>query len=565
MIVGSLIVALLGVVAVIKRQQRQDLLVEAETKARILLDRNLATHHYFNQRLKPELFRLTDGKRPAEYFDPVWMSSTYAIREIDREFQRINGGGYYYKESAINARTPANEADPVEQEFIEALNRDPKLESRSGIRTIDGKRYFYYLRRGEVMEEGCLRCHSEPARAPVGLVKYYGEERSFHRTMGETISVISIRVPLATALGNANRMTWQLSLLILLILVLVFAVQYWISSRIIMVPLAAIRQKALAIASNDEQVGELIPAAESQELDEVVSAFNAMSIKLRQGMESLEERVHSRTDELQVANVRLTQEVAERQAAEKRVWQLNADLEERVRRRTATLGRVYRELESFNYSVSHDLRGSMQRIEGYGRAILEDCRQELGEKGGHYLDRLFFSLGHMDRVLASMAALSEISGAEIHRQEVDISIMAREILGELQQLPGERQIAISVADGMTAVGDRRLLRMALAALLENARKSIATVPHPSITVAQVSSDKGSIYEVRDNGAGFTEKSMERLFDPISSSASPLEPFGGATLAVARRIISLHGGSITARSLPGQETIFSFTLGEGVGE
>ena len=138
---------LASVIAVVYAHQllHRQALVEAEEKARLILDRNLATHAYYSHMLKPALFELTEPLVTQDYFDPTWMSSTYAVREIDRYFQEVSPADYYYKEAAINARTPANEADAYERAFIEELNLNPDLEVRSEVRVLDGEPYYLSL------------------------------------------------------------------------------------------------------------------------------------------------------------------------------------------------------------------------------------------------------------------------------------------------------------------------------------------------------------------------------------------------------------------------------------
>ena len=114
----------------------------------MILDRNLAIHTYFAHQLKPKVFEVTDKVMPGGYFDPVWMSSTYAIREIDKYFKALAGGDYYYKECAINARSPQNEADEYEKKFILAMNADRGLQRRQAIRVFNGKPFLVVLQRG---------------------------------------------------------------------------------------------------------------------------------------------------------------------------------------------------------------------------------------------------------------------------------------------------------------------------------------------------------------------------------------------------------------------------------
>lgn len=203
--VAFLVAAVIMVVAVNQAMRRQAI-VEAESKARIILDRNFATHRYFSETLKPSIFKWAEPILTKDHFDPTWMSSTYAIREIEKYFKQLNSSGYYFRDVAINARSPENEADSYERAFLKAVNDDETLESRSAIRMIAGKPYFDVLRRAEVLQTSCLRCHSVPEAAPTGLVDIYGPERSFHRNLGETVSAVSLRIPLSEVYLAADRM-----------------------------------------------------------------------------------------------------------------------------------------------------------------------------------------------------------------------------------------------------------------------------------------------------------------------------------------------------------------------
>ena len=271
----------------LNHQMKHQALIEAESKARILLDRNLATHTYFTHNLKPALFGLTDSIRDDAYFELVWMSSTYAVRKIEQYFKSLNPAGYYYKECAINARSPENEADQREKAFLEELNADPELMKRSDIQTMNGGPHFVVLQRGEVMEETCLRCHSTPQEAPGGLVGRYGPHRSFGRKEGDVISAVSIRVPLSEAYREANKLSVRLSAYFVALLISLFGVLYWRSNRLIFRPLSAIREKALLISSHEERLGETIPLPEGSELKELAMAFNAMSGDLRRRVDQL--------------------------------------------------------------------------------------------------------------------------------------------------------------------------------------------------------------------------------------------------------------------------------------
>jgi PAS domain S-box-containing protein len=295
-----LIAAVITVVAVNQAMRRQAM-IEAESKARIILDRNFATHTYFSQNLKPRLFEWGKPILTKDYFDPTWMSSTYAVREIEKYFKSFNPADYYFRDAAINARSPENEADAFENTFVKEINADKTLEAKSSIRTINGKPYLVVLRRGEVMEESCLRCHSNSGVAPTGLVAIYGPERSFHRKLGETISAVSLRIPLSEAYKAADAFSWRLSSILLLVLAALFLSQYTLYRRFLLRPLAALKVKAGLIASSTSHLGDQIPLPFGRELNGLTRAFNTMSATLRHDRDHLEETVAQRTQDLKVA------------------------------------------------------------------------------------------------------------------------------------------------------------------------------------------------------------------------------------------------------------------------
>lgn len=300
------ILASVVVIFLVREAMRKQALVEAQAKAMILLDRNMATHDYFTNKLKPAVFALSEKYRSADHFDPTWMSSTYANRSIDQYFSERNRARYYFKTCAINARTPSNEADPYERAFIQELNANPSLQVRSDIMRISGQPFFIVLRRGETMLAGCLMCHSTPECAPKGLVAIYGPKRSFDRSLGEVISAVSIRIPLTEAYAEADRFTWGLSGLLIFVLFAIYLAQLFLNRVLILKPLQIIQEKAGLIAEDDTHLGEKIELATSREFQDVACAFNTMSENLRHQKDHLEEKVQDRTRELTeaLANVK---------------------------------------------------------------------------------------------------------------------------------------------------------------------------------------------------------------------------------------------------------------------
>ena len=284
--------------------QKQYALTVAEKKSLILLQHNLAIHSYFNNQLKPKIFALTDGIRDKEFFDPAWMSSTYAVREIEKIYDKDSGYRYYYKEAAINARSPQNEADDFERDFIQRLNKDPNLQKLSGVKSFAGKPYFYTLMRGERLEKGCMRCHSTHDKAPGDLVQAYGMTRSFNRSDGDVVSAVSIHIPLSEAYGDADRLSMKLSVALLSILFVVFVIQNRLISRLLFVPLKNIRSQAESISNDIENLGVAIPEIYSQEMNEIAGSFNTMSYRLKTVVDDLDRTVKVRTADLTESETR---------------------------------------------------------------------------------------------------------------------------------------------------------------------------------------------------------------------------------------------------------------------
>ncbi|MBU0730758.1 MAG: DUF3365 domain-containing protein [Proteobacteria bacterium] len=289
------------IILLVNYHMRHQALIEAESKAMIILNHNLAIHSFYSHELKPKLFEFSDPFRPAEYFEPAWMSSTYAIRQITKLFEPISTEEYYYKECAINARSPLNEADAFEKAFISELNSKPELTNQTSIRIIDEVPFFVVLRRGESMEQSCLRCHTTPDQAPADLVKYYGPERSFNRELDEVVSAVSIRIPLDRAYANANKITIQLGAILLGVLFLLYFLIIQINKKQIIKPILRIKDKALKIANKETPLGEEIPLPDGKELQEMTTAFNTMSKELRRNMDQLEGKVAERTKALRQA------------------------------------------------------------------------------------------------------------------------------------------------------------------------------------------------------------------------------------------------------------------------
>ncbi len=237
-------------------------------------------------------------------------------------------------------------------------------------------------------------------------------------------------------------------------------------------------------------------------------------------------------------------------------------LERRVRERTAELEAANRELESFAYSVSHDLRAPLRAIDGFVRAVLEDHGARLPPEGQAHLERVRHAAQRMGRLIDDLLMLSRVTRREMVRRPVDLSALAREVASELAEREPGRRMTVRIAPGMRAEGDPSLLRLLLENLLGNAWKYTRPCPDAVIEVGceQGPGGGGMVYFVRDNGVGFDMRYAERLFAPFQRLHRDDEFEGtGVGLATVQRIVHRHGGRVWAEAEPGRGAIFRFTL------
>lgn len=236
-------------------------------------------------------------------------------------------------------------------------------------------------------------------------------------------------------------------------------------------------------------------------------------------------------------------------------------LEEDVPRRTAEFEAMTRELEAFNYSVSHDLRAPLRAIDGFSAVVARHHAERLDESGQEMLGRVRSGVAKLNQLIDAMLVLSRLSRQDLRRQRVDLSEIAREIVGELRERDPKRRVKVLVADGLSAVGDRELLRVVLENLLGNAWRFTANTADARIEFRGEKENGCQQFVVRDNGAGFEMAYADRLFVPFQRLHREDEfPGVGAGLAIVQRIIHRHGGNIHGEGHPGSGAVFHFDLG-----
>ncbi|MDQ2951415.1 MAG: ATP-binding protein, partial [Chloroflexota bacterium] len=235
-------------------------------------------------------------------------------------------------------------------------------------------------------------------------------------------------------------------------------------------------------------------------------------------------------------------------------------LEHRVEQRTAELAAVNKELESFAYAVSHDLRAPLRTVEGFTKSILEDTESTLSVGSRHDFDRVQAAATKMGQLIDDLLVLSRLTRQDINRQRVDLSSLARELVSDLRVLEPEREVDVQIQDGVYAHADERLLRVLLTNLLANAWKFTRRTHQARIEVGADTTGGETTYQVRDNGAGFDQARVEKLFVPFQRLHSMRDFEGnGIGLATAHRVLQRHGGRIWAEGAIGDGALFSFTL------
>jgi hypothetical protein len=243
----------------------------------------------------------------------------------------------------------------------------------------------------------------------------------------------------------------------------------------------------------------------------------------------------------------------------------SAELERRVRERTAQLETANKEMESFSYTVSHDLRAPLRSMDGFSGALLSKYMEQLDEQGRHYLERIQAASRRMGQLINDLLGLSQVSRHELTLRPVDLSAMARQTAFGLQVQGPERLAEFIIAEGMICEGDTRLLQVALENLMGNAWKFTEGRSPARIEVGMARQDGGLVYFVRDNGVGFDMAYADKLFGPFQRLHAVHEfPGMGIGLATVQRIISRHGGRIWPEAAEGQGATFYFTLWDDPG-
>jgi signal transduction histidine kinase len=288
---------------------------------------------------------------------------------------------------------------------------------------------------------------------------------------------------------------------------------------------------------------------------ERVSALERNAERLANG-ERLQYEPSRGLDEIGSLDLTLRRASLRLRTRERELRDVNARLERTVHEQAL----LNRELEAFSYSVSHDLRAPLRSIDGFAQALREDWGHQLDETAQDHLSRVRNAAQRMGQLIDDLLKLSRLTRSQIQRTDVDLSQLARDVVKELSDRNPARTVTWKITAGLHAWCDQALARIVLENLLGNAWKFTTKVENPKIEFDVMPNSRPSMFVVRDNGAGFDMKYVEKLFAPFQRLHGEREfPGTGIGLATVQRIVHKHGGTVRTSAELGRGAAFFFTL------
>jgi light-regulated signal transduction histidine kinase (bacteriophytochrome) len=288
---------------------------------------------------------------------------------------------------------------------------------------------------------------------------------------------------------------------------------------------------------------------------------------LAEALNRMLDEIEQRASELERSNAELAQHIAERETAEaalrraeEALRRLNFELEQRVSDRTEQLAAANKELESFSYSVSHDLRAPVRAIAGFSKLLAEHHDEALDSEAKRKLGIVRSEAARMGTLIDDLLAFSRLGRQSLQMRTVDMEELVRLNFETLQSQQPPPAATLDVEKLPPALGDRSLLAQVWINLLSNAMKFSAKKPQPLIVVGGNVGERENTYYVQDNGAGFDPKYAPKLFGVFQRLHDASEfPGTGVGLALVHRIITRHGGRVWAEARVGEGATFYFTL------
>jgi signal transduction histidine kinase len=338
---------------------------------------------------------------------------------------------------------------------------------------------------------------------------------------------------LKEAISAANRQLLYNLATLLPFVILSFAIVIVIGKRSISDRVEKLETAAHRIAEGDLEV-RVAPLVKGGEFGELAKSFDHMAERIGENL----------------ADIRLAQH---------HIKSLNADLAQKVARRTAQLEDLVKEQEAFSYTVSHDLRAPLRHINGFSTILQEELGSDMTPQCRDHLQRICNASRKMGMLIDDLLEFSRINREEMKHERVDLSKTAVEVVEMLVETEPERKVEVMIASDLMAEGDATLLRMVLQNLLGNAWKYTGKAPAARIEFARTDVDGEEVFYVKDNGAGFDMQYKDKLFAVFQRLHGSEYEGTGIGLATVERIVRRHNGRIWAESAVGEGAAFYFTL------
>jgi signal transduction histidine kinase len=344
---------------------------------------------------------------------------------------------------------------------------------------------------------------------------------------GKLVGYVYIRADLR----EIDRRLWRYLLIAFAVLMISLLFALLISSafgRSVAQPIVGLAETARSVTRDRDYSVRAAPTGQRDELSVLIDSFNEMLKEIQQRDRALQ----------------------------------NAQglLEQRVSDRTRDLVSANQELEAFSYSVSHDLRGPLDAINGFSYVLLSGPGKQMDESGRDLIRNIRASAKRMSELIDDLLNLSRVTTSIMHREAVDLSEFARSIMEELCHSAPDRKVEFIAPPSAEAHADARLLRIVMDNLLRNAWKYTSHHKSARIEFGKMVKHGRTIYFVADDGSGFDSRSSDRLFQPFQRLHSSAEfPGNGIGLATVRRIVQRHGGEVWAEAAVEKGATFYFTL------
>ena len=469
----------------------------------------------------------------------------HALSRISKDFRYWSQSGLSFNNVSDRPRNPANLADGFELDAIAFFRANPMADERLvEIQDAGGKRFYHYTAPIRI-EAYCLQCHGAREEAPPSIAKNY--DAAYGYQLGDLRGVMSIKLPV-TSLRNGAYMAWLTQFSVRLAgYTLLATILALFLNRVVVSRLIDLRQATARLAGGDYATRS--SATGNDEVGELSQAFNQMS-----------EAIQERDGEIR----RLS---AERLQAIDELQRHKENLEHIVAERTAALNQHAKELEianadldSFSYSVSHDLRAPLRAINGFASILREEYAPLLGEEGMRMFQSVANNAVRMGQLIDDVLAFSRIGRRELQKVPLDMMALAREAWQELEPQWTARAIEFRLLDLPGAYGDPSAVRQVLQNLFGNAIKFTQRKESAVIEVGGREEGAANIYYVRDNGIGFDGAHAQKLFGLFERLHGVGEYEGtGIGLTIVKRYIDKLGGQVRAEGRLGEGATIWFTL------